>query len=120
MNLHHHYFILDENGEPKAVSNINDWAEWLESASTVLRHTRIGSGFVSTVFLAINYNFMGSGPPILWETMIFDLPELADYQRRYPSAKAALDGHALAVERAKEFFPLDCPVIEVDPSSFLQ
>ena len=54
---------------------------------------------ISTVFLALDHNYGLSGPPVLWETMVFrengaKLPdEIADLTRRYTSRDAALKGH---------------------------
>lgn len=46
---------------------------------------------VSTVFLALNHQFV-NGPPILWETMVFGGPTDGDMDR-YASVLAALGGH---------------------------
>jgi hypothetical protein len=54
---------------------------------------------ISTVFLGLDHNFSGTGPPVLWETMIFGGLE-NQYQRRYDSEEAALEGHARAVKLA--------------------
>lgn len=55
---------------------------------------------VSTVFLGIDHNHFGKGPPILFETMIFD-----DYgggdQFRFETWDQAVEGHRLAVESLK-------------------
>lgn len=55
---------------------------------------------VSTVFLCIDHNFLGSGPPLLFETMIFGGP-LDGYQDRYCTWDEAVAGHELAVKRAR-------------------
>lgn len=57
---------------------------------------------VSTVFLAMDHSFAFpfGGPPVLWETMIFDCPGLDDYQQRYTSKADALVGHEAAVSEA--------------------
>lgn len=76
---------------------------------------RIGDIFVSTVFLPIDHSF-GTGPPILWETMVFGyrlpavrrlwmrltgkyIPE--EYQWRYVFEEDARDGHAKVVAAVK-------------------
>lgn len=52
---------------------------------------------VSTVFLGINHNFCTSGPPLLYETMVFDS---GDQERcvRYSSRDAAVGGHNRIVQ----------------------
>lgn len=66
------HYIPDENGEPR-VATMEEWGEWFNTAEdrhvaeTFTELTR-----VSTVFLGIDHRFTGEGPPILWETMVFD------------------------------------------------
>jgi len=109
-----HLYIL-RNGEPVAVDDILEWAEWFEARDTdrqVLltrlsdqghEHTR-----VSTCFLGTDHNFTGVGPPILWETAVFhntpDPERRVSVERRYTSRLDAIAGHhrivAEIVERA--------------------
>ena len=49
---------------------------------------------ISTVFLGLDHAF-GSGPPILWETMIFG-GLLDEFQERYATKAEALAGHQQA------------------------
>lgn len=62
-------------------TDLMEWAEWYESTFKtgdgllrVVRRTVIGRVWVSTVFLSIDHRF-GEGPPLLFETMCFGLPE---------------------------------------------
>ena len=55
--------------------------------------TEKGRVEVSTVFLVIDHNHWGGGPPVLWETMVFGGPSDMD-QRRYTSLPEAEAGHA--------------------------
>jgi hypothetical protein len=59
----------------------------------------IGDVEVSTIFLGIDHSF-GSGPPLLFETMVFG-GELDDEQERYSTEAQALAGHAAMVARVK-------------------
>lgn len=54
---------------------------------------------VSTVFLALDHDLSGKGPPVLYETMIFGGPR-DDYQERYCTRAEAEAGHARAVATA--------------------
>ena len=63
--------------------------------------TEIGEVMVSTVFLVLNHNYTGDGPPVLYETMIFGGPH-SDRQWRYPTREAALAGHNQAVTLARD------------------
>jgi len=57
---------------------------------------------ISTVFLGLDHNFTGEGPPVLWETMVF--PELpsGEIQKRYSSHEDALAGHEKIVEKVRD------------------
>ena len=55
---------------------------------------------VSTVFLGIDHGFRPSGPPVLWETMIFG-GEYNNMQWRYTCRREARENHARIVERLK-------------------
>lgn len=57
---------------------------------------------VSTVFLSADHR-MGNGPPVLFETMVFDCPAQAwnDFQSRYCTVEEARAGHADIVERLR-------------------
>lgn len=112
------HFILDDAGEPQPVELLV-WAEWFERTQahgdrvvlqthvtrrgrTIERPFERARGvFVSTVFLGLDHNFYGDGPPVLWETMIFAGP-LSGEMRRYSSKLDALTGHAAMVERARK------------------
>lgn len=58
---------------------------------------------ISTVFLNADHNLSHSGPPVLWETMIF-WPEhdLDEWTERYTSEADAKAGHEVAVALVKE------------------
>lgn len=86
-------YVLDGNGEPKAV-DVLVWADSLETADRRVARNVIGKLEVSTVFLGIDHNWSGKGPPVLWETMVFGLPADTDeIQLRYTSKADALEGH---------------------------
>jgi hypothetical protein len=76
--------------------------EWYET----FKDKRVGLDYfgevmVSTVLLGLDHNYSQVGPPIIFETMIFGLEELEDYQERYATEEEALEGHNRAVEKVK-------------------
>jgi len=77
-----------------------------------VRYDEIGKFYISTVFLGINHNFSPSGPPIIFETMIFvkddlDSPQpFEDFQTRYATEDAAIKGHEEACDEVRKF--LEC------------
>lgn len=100
------YYIL-EDGEPKPVADVLDWAKWFENAFPNPRvvqqdYLKIPGMKrkvkVSTIFLGVDHNFHFKGPPVLFETMIFGGP-LDQEQERYCTRKEALAGHARWIAR---------------------
>jgi hypothetical protein len=92
-------YILDANGEPVLCKNIREWGDGMQQVGRTLACETVAGFDVSTVFLGIDHSFHG-GPPVLWETMIFDKERntaFDGYQKRYTSRAAALAGHAEAV-----------------------
>lgn len=99
--LQTHYYILDEQDEPKPTTDVLEWGAWMERASR-LDLRRVAQDLdegdpgkeirVSTVFLGLDHNFFGRGKPILWETLVFG-GVLDGEMDRYTSREAALAGH---------------------------
>jgi hypothetical protein len=66
--------------------------------------TNFGNGYsVSTVFLVLDHNH-GDGPPVLWETMVFDPEGEALGCRRYTSRDDAQHGHDETVAEIRAMF----------------
>lgn len=101
MRVTRHY-ILDEHGNPKLETDLTTWANWYENANRHIGQDWINGMQVSTVFLGLDQAFPGHGEPLLWETMIFEMPDDESYQERYSTREEALVGHAHAVKFAKE------------------
>ena len=95
-------YILDAAGKPQLVDDVALWAIWFEvSSNRVVAQTNVGEQQVSTVFLGLDHNFDGDGPPVLWESMIFKALDGDDRQQRYSSRDDAVVGHEELVETAK-------------------
>lgn len=98
------YYILNESGYPASEDDPVKWAQWFEKADRIIAKDTFNEVVVSTVFLGIDHR-MGSSEtedrPILYETMIFN-GKHKDYQERYDSNGAALQGHMRACALARE------------------
>lgn len=93
----HGRYILDENNKPQKEDDLFKWGEWMQTAGRAVAKTRFeGDVEVSTIFLGLDHNFWGEGPPILFETMIFG-GEHDQYQERYATWEEAEAGHEIAV-----------------------
>lgn len=91
----------DKHGEP---ISLRVWAELCEDREYArVAETWIGKVRISTVWLGINHNFLW-GPPMVFETMVFDHNQEYDDHRgnrvapdiemtRYTTLEAAQRGH---------------------------
>lgn len=98
------FYVLKDR-EVVRVDDMMEWAMALE-ATRVVRQSTIELDsqrvLVSTVFLGLDHRFMGGGPPLVFETMVFG-GSLEGHQVRHSSYDDALIGHAAArglVEKA--------------------
>jgi len=93
------YYILKDQ---KIVAvDLTTWAKWLEknNANRHVKDEKIGDVRVSTVFLGLDHQW-GDGPPLLFETLVFE-GELDGDMERYSTWDEAEVGHAEMVERVK-------------------
>ena len=70
----------------------------------VVGKTQVGDDEVSTVWLGCNHNWFGTGPPIIFETLVFPDCELME---RYTTEDDARTGHDLMVARLRAGIPPD-------------
>lgn len=93
-----HYYTLDGH-EPVALDDVLQWAEWFGVADRTVAYTVVvpNEVGVSTVFLGLDHNFSGDGPPILFETLVMG-GERDGEMDRYRTWKDAEAGHAEIVE----------------------
>lgn len=64
-------YILNKRGEPVPCADDLLWGTFMQSNERIVGKDRLCKVQVSTVFLGLDHSYMGTGPPILWETMIF-------------------------------------------------
>lgn len=90
--------FYDREGRPLTTCQ---WARLMERPFDEYRRvaqTDVGADvLVSTVWLGIDYSF-GLGPPLIFETMIFNGSWEGQDCWRWPTEEAALAGHDQAVE----------------------
>jgi hypothetical protein len=100
------YYILDDQRRVKAAKDVLEWGRWFETTGNRrVALTKFECGVtVSTVFLGMNHRFDDNGPPLLYETMVFELSmeQGDDMQWRYSSWDDAEVGHKATVRRVKE------------------
>lgn len=79
MTLRHYILGKDKQVVP---ASLMDWATFMERADRTVGKTSVSGFEVSTVFLGLDHNFSGEGPPVLWETMVFSEGGRADFDCR--------------------------------------
>ena len=103
------YYVPDGQGGFRAARDMLEWGEWfarkrdesfIQGGKRVARTELAGGILISTVFLGLDHSFSHSGPPVLFETMIFGGPH-NDYQERYTTLADAQQGHEQAVALAQ-------------------
>ena len=92
------FYTLDAEGCPVPCHDTHAWARWHETAQRHVARTTYGEITISTVFLGLDHNFTGSGPPVLWETMVFG-GMLDNEMERYTNLGDARRGHDAMVLR---------------------
>jgi len=85
-------YILDADNNPIIEPDSLKWADWFEHANRTVCLDKTPKGIVSTVFLSIDHQF-GDGPPLLFETMVFDTSSEDEIQYRYETRQEAIEGH---------------------------
>ena len=97
------HYLLNSNGEPYPEPDLTKWAVGFEGLSRIVGQDNLGKyTAVSTVFLGLDHNFGGEGPPILWETMVFknsDDPDAPDgtYSERCSGSREQAEAMHLKV-----------------------
>lgn len=91
-------YIL-QGRKPVLANSFAEWGRFFgKPANRRVEETQIGNVRISTVFLGIDHNFSGAGPPVLFETMVFGGP-LGGEQRRYCTWTEAKRGHKRMIGR---------------------
>lgn len=93
-----YWYLLDRNKQPVPIPLSVFAAKGLYEVfrqQQRVAETTVGEIWVSTVFLGIDHNHSLSGPPVLFETMLFGDCNLVG---RYCTWSEALVGHRLVVK----------------------
>jgi hypothetical protein len=89
-----YYMLVDGKAVP---CDMLAWGELMAGADRHIKLTKLTDEYgqeitVSTVFLGLDHRMGGSGPPVLWETMVFGGLE-DGWQDRYTDPDAAIASH---------------------------
>jgi len=100
------YILKDKTAVP--CEDIRKWGRFLEDWKTrrVARTNLPDGGFISTVFMGIDHQLDDNGPPLLFETIIFNGNEYTDIWR-YFTWDEAIEGHQRVVKECANFKKLE-------------
>lgn len=88
-------YILDDDGRPVPCPDIHAWAKWFDRMENRRVALHVGDACtISTVFLAMDHDFSGVGPPILYETLITYTLSQDDRMERHTTREKAMERHA--------------------------
>lgn len=93
-------YIL-EGKTPVPCSDPLVWEREVFKADRTVKKTTVGDMYISTIFLGVCNSVIPGAAPLLFETMIFNVPGDDEYQRRYSTWEEAEAGHEKAVEIAR-------------------
>ena len=93
------YTLVDKL--PVPCPQLREWSRWYARAERRVAVTDVGCLLVSTVFLGMDHQHQQGGPPLLFETMIFDDGQ-DTYQERCTTWDEAEAMHLVAVAIARE------------------
>ena len=100
------HYILGPNHLAIPVRDTMEWARWFEVNDRTVAQEYVGHYMVSTIFLGLDHQWSPGGPPLLFETMIFNHAEWAShyydekYQDRCGTWDDAIDMHEEGVKHA--------------------
>jgi hypothetical protein len=97
-------YILDASGKPVPEPDLLAWGKWFQDngQQRIVKKDKIGDSTVSTVFLGLDHNFAPDGPPLIWETMVFEGPMAHEMDRCSGNREQAEAMHARMVGRVKQ------------------
>jgi hypothetical protein len=93
-----HYFLNEDHTYREC--DLMEWSTQFKSTNRKIADDKINGYHISTVWLGYDHNWLGDGPPLLFETMVFkddgSMQEI--YCDRYSTWEEAEAGHKKAIE----------------------
>jgi hypothetical protein len=99
------YYLLDEHHEPVPLpeSDADGWSLRYANSDRYVAVDSVGDATLSTIFLGVDHNHLGAGPPLLFETALFGPDDQVEVVARYSTWNEAEQGHQRAV--GERIFP---------------
>ena len=99
-------YVLDDDGNPVPEDDAAAWKRFMQDLDR--RRVAVDETerwTVTTLFMGIDHNLVGSGPPMLWKTSVYGPQPWGGFSCWYASRWRALSQHdqvAEAVRRGKD------------------
>lgn len=75
-------YVINADNSVSPMDDLVEWSSRFETDERRIAYTYMADGrIVSTVFLGIDHRFHNSGPPLIFETMVF--PSVKDYNEEW-------------------------------------
>lgn len=122
---HPFWYVLNEHGVP-VKSNMLDAAKWLcdpnNAEARRVAFDSVGEAHsVSTVFLGLDHDYTMKGPPVLWESALWDPEGVIEIQRCCGTREQAEALHQQMLVKARRYVgqldgePVADPGPQADP-----
>lgn len=94
------FTYYDMDGKPVPLQELGDLFSGIER---IMKQDEVENFLVSTVWIGVDMNYEQHGPPLIFETMVFDTSGGDEYfksvfQDRYATKEEALAGHEAAMK----------------------
>jgi len=107
-------YVLDDGGDPVPEGDAARWKLFMQDADRChVAFDEADKWTVTTLFMGIDHNLVGSGPPMLWKTSVVGPQPWGGFSCWYASRWRALSQHdqvAEAVRRGKDLPQKPFPV----------
>jgi hypothetical protein len=95
-------YVLDHEGNPVRQHDEMAWAEFMKDADARrVAFDEAGKWTVTTVFMGIDHDVVGNGPPLLWKTMVFGPLPWGGFSCWYANRWRALSHHDQLAESVR-------------------
>jgi hypothetical protein len=99
-------YVLDDHDNPIPEDDPVAWTAFMENVERRrVAFDEAGKWTVSTVFMGMDHDVVGAGPPVLWKTMVYGPPPWGGFSCWYSNRWKALSYHdqlAEAVRRGQD------------------
>ena len=95
-------YILDGEGNPVRQHDHLAWTEFMRDVERRrVAFDEAGKWTVLTMFMGIDHNVVGTGPPLVWKTMVFGPPPWGGFSCWYANRWRALSQHDQLAEAVR-------------------